>query len=246
MTYQIPVPWMTVIGDYPYHLPALSTTPHPDYPLQSHSPGCLDTTRRPRSLSGPYSWGSVQHMTQSSNIKDEKNAEIGRVRHVCKREMSREKTLFMIGRGVFTAFSCSPLSLIHAITTQTPRNIVHVGVRTARESENTAPKRPTRCASPRNPWRGLNQLIHRCAIRIWKRGATYGACLMLYAKDSLAVDPKVGLVRVRQSSHARLHPRHEVRPRHPWRRAFETHERLGRLGKVDLAAVRGGGGGGCS
>lgn len=70
----------------------------------------------------------------------------------------------------------------------------------------------------------------------------YGACLMLYAKDSLAVDPKVGLVRMRQSSHAHLHPRHEVRPRHSWRRTFETHERLGRLGKVNLAAVREGGG----
>lgn len=63
MTSQVPVPWMTVIGDCPDHLPALSTTPLADYPRQSRSPGCLDTTRRPRSLSGPYSWGSVRHIT---------------------------------------------------------------------------------------------------------------------------------------------------------------------------------------
>lgn len=66
-------------------------------------------------------------------------------------------------------------------------------------------------------------------------GGTIHEYLMLDAKDALLVDPEVGLVGVRQRPHARLHPRHEVGPRHPRCGAVEEHERLRRLGEVDLA-----------
>lgn len=140
---EIPVPRRTVIGDYPNHLLALSTTPPPDDPCQSGPSGCLDTTRRPRSLSGPCSWGPVRHITQSSNIKDEKSAEVGRrIRHAFKREMSSNTTLLTISRGVSVAFSFRPLSLIHAITIETPRNMMSVGGRTATESEQHGARAP--------------------------------------------------------------------------------------------------------
>lgn len=60
---------------------------------------------------------------------------------------------------------------------------------------------------------------------------------MLYAEDALLVHAKVCFAGVTQSSHARLHARHEVRPRDPRRATFEAHECLRGLGKVDLAAI---------
>lgn len=61
---------------------------------------------------------------------------------------------------------------------------------------------------------------------------------MLYAEDALPVDAEVRLVRMRQSSHAGLHARHEVSPRHSWCVALETNKRLRGLGKVDFTTAR--------
>ena len=74
------------------------------------------------------------------------------------------------------------------------------------------------------------------------KGLTVGrkyelACLMLYAEDAFPVDAEVGLVCVWQSSHAGLHARHEVRPRHPRLVTLEANKRLGGLGEVDFAAA---------
>lgn len=61
---------------------------------------------------------------------------------------------------------------------------------------------------------------------------------MLYAEYALPVDAEIRLVRMRQSSHAGLHARHEVSPRHPWCVTLETDKRLRGLGKVDFTRAR--------